>query len=444
MGEEGKKGNPDKMGALKFWGWQMRAVSAGCVVIVLGYLSLYCTTVLMLPASLVGTLMLVSKVFDGVTDVFAGYLIDKTKTRWGKARPYEFCILALWLCTWLLFTCSAEWSTTVKAVWVFIMYTFVNSIFATFLNTNQTAYMVRAFPTQNQIVKLNSYGGIVVTIGCAVVSISFPILMGTMATSAAGWSKLMGIYALPLALIGMLRFLFVKETVNVDDNGAEVNIKGMLEVLKTNKYIYLIAGIGLLYNLTLGLNAGSYYFTYVVGDIGKYSLIAMLSMPMLIVMFVFPIALKKVTIAKLIMIGAVIGVAGGLLNFFAGSNMVLLMIAGACIAFAGLPLAYLSGLMILDCASFNETRGLPRMEGTLTAFTSFATKIGQGVGAALLGGILSMGGFDGAQTVQGDSTLLAIRLLYGIIPMIIFVLIAFMANAYKLDAKLKKLNSDSK
>lgn len=84
------------------------------------------------------------------------------------------------------------------------------------------------------------------------------------------------------------------------------------------------------------------------------------------------------------------------------------------------------------------------MEGTLSAFTSFATKIGQGVGAALLGGILSMGGFDGAQTVQGDSTLLAIRLLYGIIPMIIFVLIAFMANAYKLDAKLKKLNSDSK
>lgn len=175
-----KQINPDKIGIAKFWGWQSRAVSLGCMTIVYGYLMIYCTNTLGLSAGLVGTLLLVSKLFDGVTDLLAGYVIDNTKTKLGKARPYEFAIIGVWLCTWLLFSCPTEWSYTVKAVWVFIIYTFVNSILATLLSTNQTAYMVRAFPNMTQIVKLNSYGGIVVTLGCAVVSMLFPQMMATM------------------------------------------------------------------------------------------------------------------------------------------------------------------------------------------------------------------------------------------------------------------------
>ena len=150
-----KQINPDKIGIAKFWGWQSRAVSLGCMTIVYGYLMIYCTNTLGLSAGLVGTLLLVSKLFDGVTDLLAGYVIDNTKTKLGKARPYEIAIIGVWLCTWLLFSCPTEWSYTVKAVWVFIIYTFVNSILATLLSTNQTAYMVRAFPNMTQIVKLN-------------------------------------------------------------------------------------------------------------------------------------------------------------------------------------------------------------------------------------------------------------------------------------------------
>lgn len=124
--------NNNKIGMGKFWGWQARAISMGCMTIVMGYLTIFCTDTLMLPAGLVGTLLLISKVTDGITDLIAGYLIENTKTRWGKARPYELFIIALWLCTWLLFTCPENVSTVVKCIWIFIMYTLVNSIFATF------------------------------------------------------------------------------------------------------------------------------------------------------------------------------------------------------------------------------------------------------------------------------------------------------------------------
>lgn len=438
-----RKQNADKIGIAKFWGWQARAVSLGCMTIVYGYLMIYCTNTLGLSSTVIGGILLASKVFDGITDLFAGYLIDNTNTRFGKARPYEFAIVGVWFFTWLLFSCPAGWNTTVKYIWVFVIYTFVNSILATLLGTNQTAYIVRAFPTMNQIVKVNSYGGIVVTLGCAVVSMLFPQMMGTMATSGAGWSKMVGIFALPLAVIGMFRFLLVKETVNVDaTSDGKMNFSEMLEVLKHNKYIYFSAALAILYNITLGMNAATYYFTYVVGDIGKYTMIAALSMPLLISMFIFPALMKKIPISRIIMGGAVLGVIGYLLNFAAGGNMAMLMIAGALYSLAGLPIAYLSGMIILDCAEYNMLTGMRRAESTMSAFSSFGSKVGSGVGSALLGIILGMGGFistEAVDVVQPDSAILTIKLLYSVIPAVIYLIIALVMHFYKLDAVLPKL-----
>jgi len=438
-----KEKNMDKIGAVKFWGWQFRAISLGCMTIVYGYLMIFCTNTLELSAGLVGSMLLASKVFDGITDLFAGYVIDNTKTRFGKARPYEFAILGVWICTWLLFSCPPEWSTTIKAIWVFVIYTFVNSILATLLTVNQTAYMVRAFPTMNQMVKLNSYGGIVVTMGCAIVSMLFPQMMATMATSGAGWSKMVGMFAIPLAVLGILRFILVKEDVIVDEEGdGKLSIHEMLEVLKHNKYVWFSAILAILYNVTLGMNASTYYFTYIVGDIGKYTMIAALSMPLLIMMFVFPILMKKIPISRIIMCGSVLGIIGGSLNFVAGANMAVLMIAGALVSLAGLPIAYLSGLILLDCAEYNALLGMSRAESTMTAFSSCGSKVGNGVGVALLGIILDIGGFVSSTettVAQPESALLTIRLLYGVIPAVLFLLIFLTMYFYKLDKILPKL-----
>lgn len=442
----GKTNNPNKIGIGKFWGWQARATSMGCYIIILGYLSMYCTDTLKIPAGIVGTLLLFSKIFDGVTDIIAGFLIDNTHTKFGKARPYEFAIIALWLCTWLLYSCPADWQTSIKCVWIFVMYTLINSVFATLLYANQTAYMLRAFPNQEQIVKVNSYGGLVVTIGCAVVSMIFPQLMAKMATSGSGWSTLVGIFALPLACIGMLRFLLVKETVKIDKgNDDAVTLKDMLEILKHNKYIYFVAGIGLLYNMLQGLNSVyTYYFTWIGGGIERYTSIAALSMPLLIVMFIFPKVLQKgVTVSRLILFGGILGIVGYVINFFAGDNLVILMIAAVMYCFAGLPIAYLSGLLILDCAEYNVLTGHKRMESAMSAISSFGTKVGQGLGAAVLGILLQVFGYVGGASTQTDSTLMGIRCMYSLIPAAIYLLIVILMAAYKLDKVLPELRKNN-
>ena len=90
--------DPYRMRPIQMAGWSGRAISIAVNVIVLMQITFYCTNILAMSPVLVGTLLMASKIFDGVTDIFAGVLIDKTKTRWGKARPYEFSILFFCYC----------------------------------------------------------------------------------------------------------------------------------------------------------------------------------------------------------------------------------------------------------------------------------------------------------------------------------------------------------
>ena len=221
--------NPKAVGVGRMFAWQSRAVSQGCALMAVGFLSIYCTDTLNLDPKLVAGLLVVSKLLDGVTDIIAGYIVDKTDTKWGRGRPYELCILGMWLCTWLMFSCPPSFSIVVKCAWVICMYALVNSVFYTFLNANNTVYMVRAFCYEEQFVAINSYGSIISMLGVVAFNVFFPMAMGRIATSASGWSLLMAMIAIPLALIGMMRFIFIKETVDVDAKN-EDGTKEMVEV----------------------------------------------------------------------------------------------------------------------------------------------------------------------------------------------------------------------
>ena len=438
-----KKENPNKIGIAKFWGWNARGVSVGCVTIIYGtYFMLFCTDVLQVSSAVVGTLLLVSKIFDGVTDLIAGYLVDNTHTKLGKARPYEFAILGVWSLSWLLFSCPVQWSDTMKYVFIFIMYTLINSVFVTLLNVNQSTYMTRAFPNQMVMVKLNSYGGIVVTIGCAVVSMTFPMLVASMGSTAAGWSQIMAIYCIPLAVIGMLRFFLVPEVIDVDGGSQEkMKVSEVIQVITKNKYVYFVLGAYLCYNIVTSMSFSSYYFTYVVGDVSMLTMVSAMTMPLMIVMFIFPKMMQKMRLSRLVMLGAAFGAVGYFLNFIAGGNIILLMVAGLCYGFGGLPIAYVGGMMLLDCGEYNTFIGLPRSLGTVSSFQSFASKVGQGIGSWLLGVLLAVGGYTASAETQSAGALMMIRCGYSIIPGLLFVAIFVILYFYDLEKKLPELRA---
>ena len=183
MGKAKEKNRDDKVGMGRLLLWNSRAVSAAIVTLMLAFLMIYCTDTLKVPPAYVSIILVASKVLDGVTDMFAGFIVDRTKTKWGKARPYEVFIVAIWLATWLLFSCPENFSMTAKLIWIFVMYALANSICYTFLNANNTPYLVRAFKS-GQIVKQTSYGSIVTMLAAVIFNMTFPALIGSVATSA--------------------------------------------------------------------------------------------------------------------------------------------------------------------------------------------------------------------------------------------------------------------
>ena len=91
-----KKNRDDKVGFGGLMIWNSRAISTAIFVLVSSFLMIYCTDTLKIPAAMVSMILVASKVLDGITDMFAGFIVDRTETRWGKARPYEIFIVGLW------------------------------------------------------------------------------------------------------------------------------------------------------------------------------------------------------------------------------------------------------------------------------------------------------------------------------------------------------------
>lgn len=424
-----RKKNEKAVGAGRMLAWQSRAVSQGCVLMAVGYLTIYCTDTLKMPPALVGTLLVISKLLDGATDIVAGYIVDRTNTKWGKGRPYELCIIGMWLSTWFMFSCRPSFSLVAKSAWVLCAYVLVNSVFYTFLNANATVYMVRAFKYEEQYVAVNTYGNFISVVGVLVFNIVFPMAVAKYAVTAAGWSKLIAVIGCPMTIIGMMRFLFIKETVNVDRNvetneKEKVNLTEVKKILTRNPFIYMVALTLFVMNFVSSMGVGTYYFKYIVGDLSKLGVITAvqaISIPML---FVYSIIIKKLSTAKLIFIGCLFSVAGGIINFIAMGNMALLGIGALCTGIGSAPIGMVSMLLIVECADYNEWKGLQRMEGTLGSVTGFASKVGAALGSGALGILLTLSGYVGDAEIIPDTAIMMLRSLNGLIPAALWVLVA--------------------
>ena len=195
------------------------------------------------------------------------------------------------------------WSVFFKCAWIFCMYTLVFSVFTTLRQAAATPYTVRAFSNdQALITKVSSYGGIITMAGSMVVSMLFPVVMVRLATSAGGWAKTVAIFMIPLTLIGILRFIFIREDPSIDagQRHQKVPVKEIFAMLKVNKYVWLYAGIMLFYNISTSLGVTTYYFRWVVGSMDMMAMTSALGIVVIPLMFVFPMIIRYTSSAPFI------------------------------------------------------------------------------------------------------------------------------------------------
>ena len=434
----------EKVGLGKLILWNSSSCSVALSTLMLGYVTFYCTDVLQLAPALVGTLFMVSKIFDSFTDIVAGFIVDRTQTRWGKGRPYEIFMLFLWLSTWLLFSCPTSFATAAKCIWIFCMYTFMNSICVTFLNANNVVYMVRAFENKEQQSKIVGYGSIFTMAGAMVFNVLFPTAMAKVGTDAVGWSRLVGMIAIPLTAIGMLRILTIPEkfTPVSEKNGEQTHLKDLLPLLKESRPVLIICMVRFVQNIATGLGVGTYYWQYVIGNLGMMGVASVVTILVLPLAFALPVLRKKFGMAGMAVIGILVGCIGYLATFFAGGNMVFVLVATLLGAAGAVPLNMMFNMFIADVADYNEWKGFKRMEGTMGSLTGLAGKIGNAFGGFLMGVLMSASGYVGGAAVQVDSAIMMIRVLASVAPLALMLVVAAILRLYTVDKQMPQIKQD--
>ena len=182
--------------------WTSRGTAVTLNVLLIGYATYYATDILGLSPGLMGILILASKLFDGVTDLVVGFIVDKTHTKLGKARPYELFVIAMWFFTVLMYA-TPDWGSTGQAVWVFATYSIINAVCNTFLGGIDAVYMGRAIRNEGNRIKVMSFSGAIGMIAAIVFSILFPQVLGTLGTTKEGWLQIAVSFAIPLTIIGL-------------------------------------------------------------------------------------------------------------------------------------------------------------------------------------------------------------------------------------------------
>lgn len=254
--------------------WSSLGIASAVVSALIAYTTFYATDVLQLNAGLVGTLLLVSKLFDGVTDLVAGFLVDRTNTKLGRARPYDITYALFALFTLFLFN-TPRMGKTLMAVYVFVMYTLIFSVFQTLYSCASTVYLSRVIETDENRVKVNSISSVISAVIAIIVGIALPLLIEAVGTSHEKWGQMAIYICAPCVVLALVRLFTIKETSTRGIAASTtINLKEGVYLLFHNKYVLIYALALLLTNIATNFgSATTYYFKYIVQNLGLMSLV---------------------------------------------------------------------------------------------------------------------------------------------------------------------------
>lgn len=429
------------------------------------FMTIYFTNVAFLDAGIIATIIASSKIFDGVSDLIVGNIVDRTKSKMGKGRAWLFrmCI-PFAIATVLLFFVPQNWPDMVKYIYVFIMYNLVNAVFMTFMFVPY--FSMISLITRNGYERgfLGNISEIFSTLGSIAINSFFVVMLTKFSSSVENiytqqaFTMSMTVICVVMVVIVMLCVVFTKERVtDTDAEGAQgeeqkaqkVSTMAALKTLFTNRYwLIMILAMFTVFFVVIMYSVGAvYYAQYVLQDMGMFSWMAnSISIAQFGIMFVTPFFMKKFGKRLIYTIGMAM-LSVGFLGFGLLGTSIPMMIVFNVLKGAGLGMAGGMSLgMLADSITYGKMKTGVDAVGMGNAASSAAQKLGMGLGTAVLGWILSGAGFDATLDAQGiaqpDSVITAIQFMYNWIPLILCAIVfVIMLFFFDLEKKMKELQN---
>ena len=419
------------------------------------FIMIYLTNIVGLNAGIVGTLIAVSKLFDGVTDIFFGAMIDKTKSRLGKARPwmlYAYIGCAVTLIA--NFAIPTNMGKFAQYAWFFIAYTLLNAVFFTANNIAYAALVALVTKNSKERVEMGSWRFIFAFSTVLIiqsVTVKFVQILGG---GAYAWKVVAIVFAIVGVIVNTISVFSVKELPEEELNGDgvvddEIEKYGLVEAAKllfSNKYYIMISVTYIVQqSYSAMLNMGIYYMTYVLLNEDLYAVFSWaINIPLIIALIITPTLVAKWKgLYKLNIVGYAIATVGRALVVVAAymHSVPLMILFTAVSSFGQGPWQGDMGAVVANCSEYTYLTKGKRIDGTMYSCTSFGTKLGGGIGTALTGWLLAASGFNGEVVTQSASCLNILHFMYLWFPVILALIITFIMTKMNVEKANEELKS---
>ena len=396
------------------------------------YLTIYLTDSFGIGAAAVGTLFLVARIIDAITDPIMGVIVDNTKSKMGKSRPYLLVVPIFMGITTIMCFSSPNLSESGKLIWIYISYILWGICF-TAMDTPYLSLSANITQSAQGRTKIITSARTIAFGGSLVVSVfTLPLV-----AKFGNWTTVAVVYSITAAICTWITVWGVRE-INVDRKPQKQGLKQLKELFKTNKPLRILLISMLMLEITYALRNGfSIYYI-------KYNFNAELYIPVVTGISIVsgmiggictPNVTKKLGKRKTALIGIGINALGFLLIFLLKYSNLTLMLAintmmGIAEGAANISLAS----MVADCVEYGEWKTGKRSEGMIFSSNIFKTKLASAIGGALCGYVLAFVGYK-ANAVQTISTLNGMHVMYSLIPGIIAIFSIISLRRYNLTEK---------
>lgn len=410
------------------------------------------TNVVGISAGAVGMIMLLSRIFDGFSDVLMGTIIDRTHSKYGKARIWILrLVIPYALAAVLLFT-MPNIGDTGKIIYAFVTYNIMNTVVYTAISQPFHALgSLMSRDRKERDIICNIRMVLSITASMIITAFTLPIINKVaqlINNQQLAWIIVTSVYAVISVFVLINTYCTCTERVKAVEHTKEksdIPFWTAFQATVTNRYFLIALGLMIFYTayqIIIGTDL-TYYCQYVLNDVNLVMpLSASEKIATIIGIALLPKLLPKYGKRNLICAGCLLGIAGQLVFLLNITSVPLGVITCIMRGFGIAPFYGVQYSLPSDAIEYGHWKTGLRVEGLMFSSMSMGQKAGSGFTSAIMGGILSMAAFSGLKATAAEQTVEAIAAIKGFylyVPIAIWVIMFLIALCYKLDKIYDKM-----
>ncbi len=416
--------------------------------VLMTYLTFFLTDNMLISAASVSLILLVSRIIDAFTDLWMGTLIDRCKSKMGKARPWILWMAAPAVVSMALLFVVPPFNETGRIAYAFITYNLVAFFYLTALALPMNALVSLVTTNSKSRLALSQIFGFFMTLGAVFVNYFSRPAMAALGGGNMGYFWYFTIMAVIGVGMMIVCFKLTKERAQEELKDANRHEKlpfkvGAAAVLK-NKYWWNAMGIYLMTSLVPACWAATpYYCIYWQNnqvDTGQLMSLLWGGITAGILLFI-PIS-RKVGKSNSAAIGLAMQALGSVMLWIAPTSIAMLWISTV---FRSVGVGGLSGnmtAMLADVVEYGEWKKGVRTEGMVYSGASFGGKVGAGLGGAVVAALLAWGQYVPNAATQSPQAMDSIKYAFVGAPFIGSMLIIVMLLLFRVEKLMPKIKAD--